>query len=173
MEWDSPVFMRVSHFGFAMERSKSNPQLGTRLGTATWRYRTAPLILLLLRFFQAEEVKVAAGVAKIMSLRTSESAQQYAALSQVNVARTSPVSRSHSFTVLSAAAETARCPSGVTATALTQSEWPASVCSPRCLVTRNYGLHHWSCRSGRASSAASACSLARARYRNRLHHSRC
>jgi hypothetical protein len=52
-------------------------------------------------------MKVSAGVAYDDERRASENAQQYAALSQVNVARTFPVSRSHSFTVLSQDAETA------------------------------------------------------------------
>ena len=38
-----------------------------------------------------------------------------------------PLSRSHTFSVLSPEAETARRPSGLTATPLTEAEWPASV----------------------------------------------
>ena len=53
------------------------------------------------------------------------------AASAVKVARASPVSRSHTFSVLSSEAETARRPSGLTATPLTQSEWPSSVRSSR------------------------------------------
>ena len=78
---------------------------------------------------------MAAGVAGDDELEGSDNAQQCAALSQVKVARTSPVARSHTFTVLSEDAETARCPSGVTATALThpcgrrgcvaRARWPA------------------------------------------------
>ena len=44
-----------------------------------------------------------------------------------------PDSRSHTFSVLSSDAETARRPSGVTATPLTESEWPSRVPSARKL----------------------------------------
>jgi len=47
-------------------------------------------------------------------------AQQYIELSPVKLAMTSPVSRFHSFRVLSSEPEIARLPSAVTATALTQ-----------------------------------------------------
>jgi hypothetical protein len=62
-----------------------------------------------------------------ISLRASENAQHDAAPSQVKVASASPVSRSHTFSVLSPDADTARLPSGVTATPSTEAEWPSSV----------------------------------------------
>jgi hypothetical protein len=44
-----------------------------------------------------------------------------------SVHRARPLSRSHTFSVLSRDADTARFPSAVTATPLTESEWPSSV----------------------------------------------
>jgi hypothetical protein len=71
------------------------------------------------RFFEAEEVKVAAGVAGDDEL---ENIGKCAAMGRAIAGEGGsiiPVSRSHTFTVLSKDAETARCPSGVTAPALT------------------------------------------------------
>lgn len=68
-------------------------------------------------FLDAQEVEVAAFVSGDDQLAIVGDGTASAALSQVNVARTSPVSRHQTFTVLSSDAETAACPSGVTATA--------------------------------------------------------
>src|ERR1035441_7337849 len=54
-------------------------------------------------------------------------AQHHGLASQWNAASGRQVSRSHTFSVLSADAETARFPSAVTATPKTEAEWPSSV----------------------------------------------
>src|SRR2546423_1796630 len=59
--------------------------------------------------------------------------QHKAGASHVKVARHEPAPRSHTFSVLSPDADTARRPSGATATPLTQSEWPRTVGSSRPL----------------------------------------
>lgn len=58
-------------------------------------------------------------------------AQQRAPVSQRNVAIGSPESKSHTLSVLSKDAETARFPSCATATSLTESQWPSNVRSTR------------------------------------------
>ena len=57
-------------------------------------------------------------------------AQQYAAASQVKVVTGTPVSPSHTFSVLSQETDTARRAPALTATPETQSEWPAKVRGP-------------------------------------------
>lgn len=73
-----------------------------------------------MRFFESKEVKVSPSIAGDYQLAAvGENAQQYAALSQVKVASTTPVSKSATFSIRSQEAETAGCPSGVAATPLT------------------------------------------------------
>ena len=92
---------------------------------------------------------MAAGVADDDELA---SIGKYAAIrlaSQVNVVTTSLVSRSQSFTVLSFDAETARRPSGVTATPHIVLPWPVRVHSSRPLSTS----HTFSVLSSEAETA--------------------
>jgi len=90
-------------------------------------------------------------------------AQQYAALAQVKVARTSPVSRFQSFSLLSADAETVRCPFAVTATALTPLVWPVRVRSSRPVARfHTFSVRSADAETARCPSGVTAASLTRA-----------
>ena len=90
------------------------------------------------RFFEAEEVDVTAVVAgndqsPVIGERTATRSTIAREGGQHLSGFQVPLASSHTFSVWSQDAETARCPSGVTATASTGPEWPVRVRSSRPL----------------------------------------
>ena len=81
--------------------------------------------------------------------------------------------RSHTFGVRSDDAETARCPSGVTATALTGFVWPVSVRSSRP-PPRSHTLSVWSddAETARCPFGVTATALTKLVWPVRAHSSR-